>query len=120
MKQTEEPLHSSFIANAVFNAFSSYTAIMLNSISIYAIRRTSALPKPLKTLLLSLAVSDLGVSLLVQPFFIAQLVKLLLRNTTLPYSTLTAFSFLQCVFFTLRSLVLWPLLRTDSCLFTFI
>ena len=33
-------------------------------------RKTSSLPKTLKTLLLSLAVSDLGVGLLVQPFFI--------------------------------------------------
>ena len=44
---------------------------MLNSISILAIRKTSSLPKTLKTLLLSLAVSDLGVGLLVQPLHIA-------------------------------------------------
>ena len=99
MKQAEESFYSSFIANAVLNAFSSYTAIMLNSVTIYAIRRTSSLPKPLKTLLLSVAVADLGVGLLVQPFIIALLIKLLQQNTTLPYSTLTAFSFFQCLFF---------------------
>ena len=37
-------------------------------------RRTSSLPKPLKTLLLSLVVSDLGVGLLVQPLNIAWMV----------------------------------------------
>ena len=44
---------------------------MLNIVTIHAIRKTSSLPKPLKTLLLSLAVSDLGVGLLSQPLFIA-------------------------------------------------
>ena len=83
MTQPEEPFYSSFIANSVFNALSSYTTIVLNSITIYAIRKTSSLPKPLKTLLLSLAVSDLGVGLLAQPFIIALLVKLLQQNTSL-------------------------------------
>ena len=66
-----DPLYSSYIANCVFNALSSYTAIVLNIVAIRAIRKTSSLPKPLKTLLMSLAVSDLGVGLLVQPLFIA-------------------------------------------------
>ena len=48
---------------------------MLNIISIHAIRKTSSLPKTLKTLLLSLAVSDVGVGLLVQPFYMSLLVK---------------------------------------------
>ena len=99
MKQTEEPFYSSYIANAVFNAFSSYAAIMLNILTIYAIRKTSSLPKTIKTLLLSLAVSDLGVGLLVQPFYIALLVKLLEENILLSYSTLKAFDFFQCLFF---------------------
>ena len=47
---------------------------MLNILSIHAMRKTSSLPKPLKTLLLSLAVSDLGVGLLAQPLFIARMV----------------------------------------------
>ena len=42
---------------------------MLNILTIHVIRKTSSLPKTLKTLLLSLAVSDLGVGLLVQPFY---------------------------------------------------
>ena len=37
-------------------------------------KNTSSLPKPLKTLLLSLAVSNLGVGLLAQPLYIAEMV----------------------------------------------
>ncbi|XP_078348580.1 adenosine receptor A2a-like [Oculina patagonica] len=65
---------STSIANCVFNSFSSYTAIMLNTVTIHAIRKTLSLPKTLKTLLLSLAVSDVSVGLLVQPFYTALLV----------------------------------------------
>ena len=53
---------------------------MLNSVSILAIKKTSSLPKTLKTLLLSLAVSDLGVGLLVQPLYIAHLAMELEEN----------------------------------------
>ena len=66
-----DPLYSSLIVNCVFNAFSAYTAIMLNILTIHAMRKTSSLPNPLKILLLSLAVSDLGVGLLAQPLYIA-------------------------------------------------
>ena len=69
-----EATYSSHIANCVFNAFLSYTAIMLNSVTIYVVRKTSSLPKNLKILLLSLAVSDLGAGLIVQPFYIARLI----------------------------------------------
>ena len=62
---------SLYIADCVFAAFLSYTAIMFNIVAIYAMRKTPSLPKPLRTLLLSLAVSDLGVGLLVQPLNIA-------------------------------------------------
>ena len=68
-------LYSTYIINCVFNAFSAYTAIMLNILTIHAMRKTSSLPKSLKTLLLSLAVSDLGVGLLAQPSYIAVMVK---------------------------------------------
>ena len=75
-----ESLQPSYIANCVLNAFLSYTTIMLNIITIHAIRKTSSLPKPLKTLLLSLAASDLGVGLLVQPLYIWLLIKWLQQN----------------------------------------
>ena len=65
-----DPLYSSFIVNCVFNAFSAYTATILNILTIHAVRKTSSLQKPLKTLLLSLAVSYLGVGLFAQPLYI--------------------------------------------------
>ena len=64
----------SFFTNCAINGFSSYPAIMLNIFTIYAIEKTTTLSnKNLKTLLLSLAASDLGVGLLVQPLYIARL-----------------------------------------------
>ena len=62
------------VANCVFNSFLCYTTIILNIVTIHAIRKTALLPKPLRTLLLSLAVSDVGVGLLVQPFYISTMV----------------------------------------------
>ncbi|XP_078346873.1 adenosine receptor A2a-like [Oculina patagonica] len=81
MKVTEHPLYSSYIINCVLNAISSPIAIMLNIITIHAMRKTSSLPTPLKTLLLSLAVSDLGVGLLAQPLSVAKDVMWLQQNT---------------------------------------
>ena len=48
---------------------------MLNIVTIHAIRKTCSLPNTLKTLLVSLAASDVGVGLLGQPFYISLLVK---------------------------------------------
>ena len=62
------------VANCVFNGFLCYTTIILNIVTIHAIRKTTLLPKPLRTLLLSLAASDVGVGLLVQPLYISTLV----------------------------------------------
>ncbi len=70
-----DDLFSSFIANCVLNAFLFYTNIVLNILTMHALRKTSSLLEPrLKALLLSLAVSDLGVGLLGQPFYIALLI----------------------------------------------
>ena len=41
-----EDLQPSYIVNFVLNDFLSYTTIMLNIITIHAIRKTSPLPKP--------------------------------------------------------------------------
>ncbi|XP_020622693.1 melanocortin receptor 5-like [Orbicella faveolata] len=65
---------ATYIANCVVSCFLCYNAIMLNIVTIHAIRKT-CLPKTLKTLLLSLAVSDVCVGLLGQPFYISLLVK---------------------------------------------
>ena len=64
-----EDLRSTCIANCVFNIFLTYTAIMLNIVTIYAIYKTSTMPKTLKTLLLSLACSDVAVGLFSQPLY---------------------------------------------------
>ena len=68
------------VANCVFHSFLSYTTIILNIVTIHAIRKTASLPKPLRTLLLSLAASDVGVGLLVQPLYISSLVSCLKRK----------------------------------------
>ena len=77
----EGSLYSSYVPICVFNLFSCYTAITLNSITIHATRKTSSLPKTLKTLLLSLAVSVLCIGFLVQPLYIACLVMEMEQNT---------------------------------------
>ena len=74
-------VHLTLVVNCVFNAFLCLTTIVLNIITIQALRKTSSLPKTLKTLLLSLAVSDLGVGLLVQPLYVAILVMEIDQNT---------------------------------------
>ena len=71
-----------YLTRCVFNAYLSYTATMLNIVAIYAIRKTSSLSKNLKTLLLSLAVSDLGVGLLAQPVFVAHVMDSKQNNET--------------------------------------
>ena len=69
------------IANVVLNSFLCYTAVVLNAITIHGIRKTSFLPTPLKTLLLSLAVSDVGVGIFAQPLFTSVYVKLLAQHS---------------------------------------
>ena len=66
----------------IFNAYFSYTATMLNIVAINVIRKTSSLPKNLKTFLLSLAVSDLGVGLLAQPMHVAYIMDSKQNNAT--------------------------------------
>ena len=74
-------LHLTLVVNYVFNAFLSFTTIVLNILTIQALRKTPSLPKTLKTLLLSLAVSDLVVGLLVQLLYVAILVMNIQQNT---------------------------------------
>ena len=69
-----EDFRPALVANCVFNGCLSSATIILNIVTIHAIRKTALLPKPLRTLLLSLAASDVGVGLLVQPLYISTLV----------------------------------------------
>ena len=68
-----EGFYSTLVATCFFNAFLLFTALVLNIITIQALRKIPSFPKPLKTFLISLAVSDLGVGLLVHPLHIARL-----------------------------------------------
>ena len=70
-----DDLRSTFIANCVLNVFLSSTAILFNTVTLLAIRKTSSLPKTLRTLLVSLAVSDICVGLLGQTLYTSLLVK---------------------------------------------
>ena len=81
------------IANCVFNAFLSFTAISFNIVTIIALRKPLTIPRAVKILLLSLAVSDLGVGLLVQPLYITRLVMMIKENTQTLYFEITLNSF---------------------------
>ena len=90
-------LYSSYILCCVLNAFLSYSTIMLNIATIYAVKRTPSLSRPLRILLLNLAGSDLGVGLLCQPFLVTLLVKWLQDNNP-SFSTCTGFSIILTLF----------------------
>ena len=74
-------MQASIIANCVFNALFGFTAITFNIVTILALRKPLTIPRAVKTLLVSLAVADLGVGLLVQPLYVAYLVMLKQENT---------------------------------------
>ena len=74
-------MQASIIANCVFNAFFGFTAITFNIVTILALRKPLTIPRAVKTLLMSLAVADLAVGLLVQPLYVAYLVMLKQENT---------------------------------------
>ena len=82
LSKKRQQMDYSCLTLCVFNAYLSYTATMLNIVAIYAIRKTLPLPKNLKTLLLSLAVSDLGVGLLAQPMYLAYITNSQQNNAT--------------------------------------
>ena len=97
-----EELRSTYIANCVFNSFLSYTSIMLNIVTIHAIRKVSSLPKALITLLLSIAVSDVSVGLFGQPFYISLVVETLQQNNPGCIINLSSFYIhCKCVFLSL-------------------
>ena len=62
------------VAGCISNNFLTYTAIMLNIVTLYAIPKSFSVPKTLRTLTLNLAVSDVVVGVFVQPLFTSFLV----------------------------------------------
>ena len=89
----------------ILNAYLSYSATILNVVAIYAIRKTSSLSKNLTTLLLSLAISDLGVGLLAQPMFVARVMASKQNNeTNESYNAIRIACLIPTNFFTYASL----------------
>ena len=68
------------VAGCISNNFLTYTAIMLNIVTLYAVRKSLSVPKTLRTLMLSLAISDVGVGVFIQPLYTSFLVTWLQMN----------------------------------------
>jgi len=86
-----EDFYPWYIVCCVLNVLLTITAIVFNSVTIQALRKTLLLSKPLKTLLLSLAFTDVGVGLLCHPFATAFLVKWSQQNVE-SYPTCAAYT----------------------------
>jgi len=97
-----EHLHSSLMANCILNAILACSTVIFNCVTIHAVRKTNAVSTPLKTLLLSLAISDLGIGLLNQPFYVALLSRSI-QQLDLSCDAYTAFTSV-IIFFTSASL----------------
>lgn len=89
---------ASCIGNMIINCYLSYTAFALNITTILALRKTASLPKPLKTLLLSLAISDLSVGLVLQPWYI-KILSTLMGSEKTPKLQTTFEEFLSTAWF---------------------
>ena len=89
---------ASCIGNMIINGYLSYTAIALNITTILALRKTASLPKPLKTLLLSLAISDLSVGLVLQPWYV-KILSTLMGSEKTPNLQTTFKEFLSTAWF---------------------
>ena len=109
----------SYLMLCILNASLSYSATILNVVAIYAIRKTSSLSKNLKTLLLSLAVSDLGVGLLAQSMFVAHVMDSKQNNeTNESYNAIHIACLIPTNFFTYASLFSITALCADRFLAT--
>jgi len=86
-----EDFYPLYIVSCALNVLLTITAIVLNSVTIQALRKASSLSKPLRTLLLSLSFTDLGVGLLCHPFATAFLIKWSQQNME-SYPTCAAYT----------------------------
>lgn len=64
------PPTTEYIVNCTLNAILAIAAILGNGMILHAIRKSAALRPPSRALLYSLAASDFGVGLIVQPFYV--------------------------------------------------
>ena len=125
--------YSSYIVICVLNGVLGCIAVVFNCLAIHAIRKSStlstgsrpalpgssAMPIPLKILLISMAVSDLGVGLLVQPLTIAVYVlQIKGESSTLTglYESINTICIIPGSFFTYASFLSVTALTTDRFL----
>lgn len=125
--------YSSYIVICFLNGVLGCIAVVFNCLAIHAIRKisslsagsrpalpgSSALPIPLKILLISMAVSDLGVGLLVQPLTIAVYVlQIKGESSTLTglYESINTICIIPGSFFTYASFLSVTALTTDRFL----
>ena len=110
-------LYTVLVVNCFINAILSFTAIVLNIITIQALRKTSSLSKTLKTLLLSLAISDVGVGLVVQPLYVASHAMKIEQNTdNIAFHTVEKAYLIQSILFGFASYFGVVLLTVDRFL----
>lgn len=89
------PFKTAFVINAILNVPFCITATLVNYLVIVSIWRSQTLRTPSNILLIGLAMSDMGVGLIVQPFYIAYLL-LFVKNgaglsTCVPTVTISIF-----------------------------
>ena len=75
------PFKTAYFINAAVNIPFSIIATLANALVIISIWRSRSLRTPANMLLIGLALSDLGVGLFVQPFFIAHLISFAKQGT---------------------------------------
>ena len=92
--QNAAELQSTYVATSIVNGLSSVLAVTCNLVVILAIVRNSSLHTPSYVLLCNLAISDLGVGLVVQPLFIALMMAQLMEEADLSCKLTGAFNFI--------------------------
>ena len=105
----------SYLTLCIVNMNFSYTATILNIVAICVIMKTSSLSRNFKTLLLSLAVSDLGIGLLAQPMFVAMDSRQA-NETNETYSAIYIMTLIPVNFFLFASLFSVTALNADRFL----
>lgn len=99
-----DPFRTAFIVNAVLNVPFCITATVTNALVIISIWHSYSLWTPANMLLISLAMSDLGVGLILQPLYIAYLISFAERGVkestcTMSVAVAVTASIFSCVSF---------------------
>ena len=78
-----KPLNTEYIINCTLNGLFAIAAILGNGLILHALRKSAALRPPSRALMYSLAASDIGVGLTVQPFYVIYKTAELMNNREL-------------------------------------